>query len=391
MINTLNVGMLTQFFTPKLGGPYNAIIELVSQFRKIDINTNIYTTSSLSQIGKGRTQFIQKINENLKIFRFDSYLRFKEYRISFKMLPYMLKNAEKIDILHSHALRSFQEDVGNFISLTKHKPMVITPHGGININWDYSDKIPKFFHDKTLGAFRELFNNPHYIAVAKCEIPIIKNYGIKEKQIHYIPHGINTKLFKPVDPSHLRKKYNLEDKKVLLYVGRIAKGKGVDKLIKILNYLTKKDKNIVLFIIGNDSGYLKKVVSLVKKFNLQKYIIFTGFKEKKDLPKYYSLADIVIYPSRQEIFGLVIGEAGACGKPVIGSDILGPSEIIIDGKTGYQSDFNNLKNLSERILELINDKDLLSELGGNARERILKHYSWENAAKLHKELYQKLI
>jgi glycosyltransferase involved in cell wall biosynthesis len=387
----IKVAMLTPFFTEKLGGPYNVITEIVPFLEKKKVKTKIYTSSAYSQKGKTRIEFLQQINESFTIYRFNSYLRFREYRISLKMLPFLLKDSKNIDIIHSHAIRSFQEDMGFLTSLTKKIPFIVSPHGGISINWDYSDKIPKLINDKSIGLIKRRWLNPHFIAVIKGEIPIIKKYGINEDHIHYIPHGVNTEIFKQVDSTELRQKYNLENFDVLLYVGRIAKGKGVDKLIKILYHIIQKKRNIKLIIAGGDSGYLPIVRSLIQKYNLSKFVIFTGHVSKFNLAEYYSLADLVIYPSRQEILGLVIAEAMACGKPVIGSDILGPSEIILNGKTGYTSDFKNLIKLSELVIDLLNDRKLLTQMGKKGLERVKEEYTWEKAAESHFNLYKRIL
>ncbi len=383
--------ILIPFFTEKTGGPYDHIIELSLHLEKMGISTKIFTSSYISQKGIERVEFLEKRSDNITIYRFPSFFRFKEYRISFNLLPFLLKEAVNIDIMHSNAIRSYQEDIGATISVLKKKPFVITPHGAININWDYTDKIPKMIHDKSIGYFTRKLLNPHFIAVAKNEIPIIKNYGIAEDHIHYIPHGVNTDLFKFVDSSDIKKKWNLENQDIILYVGRIAKGKGVDKLIKILDLIVKKKKNIKLMIVGPDSGYLSIVKDLVSKYNLTKYVIFTGFISKNNLSKYYSLADLVVYPSIQEIFGMVITEAMACGKAVIGSDIMGPREIIVDGKSGYVSNFRNFNEVAEMIVNLLDDKQLLSQMGRFSLERVNTEYSWRKAANSHLELYKRIL
>ncbi|GAG74829.1 unnamed protein product, partial [marine sediment metagenome] len=229
--------------------------------------------------------------------------------------------------------------------------MIISPHGGISINWDYRDKIPKMISDITTRYLKK-YLKPHYIAVTKMEIPIIKDYGADDDHIHFIPHGVNTDIFKPVDGSNLKEKLGLENSDIILYVGRIAKGKGVDKLIKILNIVSKKNKRVKLVIIGGDAGYLPIVKNLIQRYNLSKYVTLVGYVSKFNLTEYYSMADLIVYPSRQEIFGLVLVEAMACGKAVIGSNIMGPSEIIVNGETGYTSDFMNLTKVSEMIIEL---------------------------------------
>ncbi len=387
----ITIGRLIPTFTGKTGGPYNHIMELTPELEKLGVNTKVFTTSHISQVGRRRTQFYEKKSDLFSIYKFNSFLRFKEYRISLSLISYLLKEAKNIDIFHSHALRSFQEDIGSIVCLIKKKPLIITTHGAISINWDYGDKIPKVLHDISLGSLKKKFLNAHFIAVARNEIPIIQKYGIEDDRIHYIPHGINTELFKPTNSSDLVKKYNLEGKDIILYVGRIAKGKGVDILIKLLNLIVQKNQNAKLLIVGEDSGYSQIVNSLIQKYNLSKYIIFTGFIPKINLPSYYSMSDLVIYPSRQEIFGHVITEAGACEKAVIGSDIMGPSEIIDNYNTGFTSNFENINELSELVLDLLKDKERLKVMGKSARKRVQSLYSWKKAAETHLDLYKMVL
>lgn len=387
----INVAMLTPFFTGNLGGPYNVILEIIPYLEKLGVNSSIYTSSAIAQFGRKRTEFYEKRSEKFNIFRFDSFIRLKEYRISLSMIPYLLKKSKDIDLFHSHAMRSYPEDIASFISIIKHKPLIISPHGGISINWDYGDKIPKMIHDVSIGYLIKKLKDPHYIAVTKTEIPILKSYGIKEENIHFIPHGVNTEIFKPMKSDDLKEQLEIQDSDVILYVGRIAKGKGVDKLVKILYHVRKKNKKVKLIIVGGDSGFLSSVKKLIQEYNLSDHVIFTGYISKFNLAKYYSLANLVIYPSKQEIFGLVICEAMACGKPVIGSNIMGPSEIIVDGKTGFTSDFENIPKLSEKVIDLLDNKEQLLELGQNGLERVKKYYTWQKAAQSHYNLYKQVL
>ena len=161
----------------------------------------------------------------------------------------------------------------------------------------------------------------------------------------------------------------------------------MEKIDKVI----QKKKDVKLLIVGGDSGYLSIVQSLIKKYNLSKYVIMPGFIPKTELPKYYSIADLVVYPSRQEIFGLVILEAMACEKAVIGSDIMGPSEIIVDGVTGYTSNFEDINEVSEMILNLLNDRKLLTEMGKNAIKRIRQFFSWKRSAESYLKVYNNVL
>ena len=155
--------------------------------------------------------------------------------------------------------------------------------------------------------------------------------------------------------------------------------------------MIKKNKKVRLVIIGGDAGYLPIVKNLIQQYNISKYVTLVGYVSKFNLPEYYSMADLIVYPSRQEIFGLVLVEAMACGKAVIGSNIMGPSEIIVNGETGYTSDFMDLTKISEQIIELFNNKTFLTQMGKKSLERVKKYYTWEKAADSHYKLYMSLL
>ena len=117
----INVAMLTPFFTGQLGGPYNVIMDLVPYLENFGVASKVFTTSSIKKYGRKYTEFYERKFSHFEIFRFHSFIRFKEYRISFEMLPYMVKHEKDIDIIHSHALRSYQEDIGAIFCLAKKK------------------------------------------------------------------------------------------------------------------------------------------------------------------------------------------------------------------------------------------------------------------------------
>ena len=362
----INVAMLTPFFTGNLGGPYNVILEIIPYLEKLGVNSSIYTSSAIAQFGRKRTEFYEEKSEKFNIFRFDSYIRLKEYRISLSMIPYLLKKSKDIDLFHSHAMRSYQEDIASYISIIKHKPLIISPHGGISINWDYGDKIPKMIHDVSIGYLIKKLKDPHYIAVTKTEIPILKSYGIKEENIHFIPHGVNTEIFKPMKSDDLKEKLEIQDSDVILYVGRIAKGKGVDKLVKILYHVRKKNKKVKLIIVGGDSGFLSSVKKLIQELNLSDHVIFTGYR-KADYRDVLNLFDYKVFLSPGSDGACrAAREALACGKPVIAARKGILPELIRDGETGMLIE-NKPKDLAYAMITLARETEFRSGCSRAAR------------------------
>ncbi|MFX1311078.1 MAG: glycosyltransferase family 4 protein [Promethearchaeota archaeon] len=390
----IKIARLIPFFSGQYGGPVKHILELTKNLSKYPIKTTVYASSEIDHSATKRTYHYQFINPNFIIKRFNSYIRFKDYRISFSLFPSIFKDCNNIDIFHSHAFRSFQEDVAALVSIIKKKKFVITTHGALCTNINYFHYLYKRIYDLADTTLKNKLLNINYIAVSKIEVEFLKRYGINIENIHYIPHGINTNHFKPHDPMQIISKYNLSrllGKDIILYVGRIAKRKGIDILIKAFSTLKDDFPNAILLIVGGDYGYKNTIQKLAKKQKFSDKIVFLGFIPKLDLPGIYSLAKVVVYPSKFEIFGHVILEANACEKPVIASNHWGPKELIRDSQTGYLINYGNIFQLKEKIKKILENEDLRNQMGKNARNYVKKQFSWKKNANEHFKLYQKIL
>jgi len=390
----IHIARLIPYFSGQYGGPVKHILELTKALSKYPIKTTVYASSEIDHSATKRTFQYQVINPDFMIKRFNSYIRFKDYRASFSLFPTILKDSKNIDIFHSHAFRSFQEDIAALISIIKKKKFVITIHGALCSNINYFHHLYKRIYDLSDSKIKNKLLDIEYIAVSKKEVEFIRRYGIDYEKIHYIPHGININHFKPQDPTKIIEKYNLSrfiDKDIILYVGRISKRKGIDILIEAFSLLKDDNPNALLLIVGGDSGYKKSIEKLAKKQKFNDRIAFLGFIPKKDLPGIYSLSKVVVYPSKFEIFGHVILEANACEKPVIASNHWGPKELIINGKNGFLIKYGDAEKLKEKIVYILNNEKIQEKMGKFSRQFVKQNYSWELSAKNHFKLYQKIL
>ena len=218
---------------------------------------------------------------------------------------------------------------------------------------------------------------------------IKKQCKIPEEKLVTIPNGIDVNKFKPMNVEDLREKWKLTDEKVILSVGRIDEQKGFNFLLKILPDILKGNK-VKLFVIGTGL-YLEKLKKMTKKLKIEDKTIFTGRIPHENLPKYYNLAEVFIMPTMlSEGLPLVIPEAMACEKPVIASNIGGIPTVIENYKDGILIEPGNLKELKERFLEVLNDDELASKLGKNARKKVVEKFSLdrmvENTIKVYEEV-----
>ena len=136
------------------------------------------------------------------------------------------------------------------------------------------------------------------------------------------------------DKQNLKNKLNITTKKVIIFSGQLIERKGVFELLAGFKEYQKIDTDISLLIVGNGQEK-EKMKNIIKMENI-KNVIFAGFVQYCDLYKYYSISNLLIAPSREEVWGLVINEAMACGLPVITTNETGASvDLIQNGKNGY--------------------------------------------------------
>lgn len=236
-------------------------------------------------------------------------------------------------------------------------------------------------------------NASKVIVISEYTRNLVMQLDIPESKTYKINPCVDSGFFKPLDVSDLIKQHGISDKKILLSVGRLVERKGVDTVISSLPEVVKKIPNLIYLIAGNGpyNNYLKQLVS---SLDLEKHVRFIGYVPDEQLPEYYNLCDAFIMPSRTEKgdpegFGIVFLEAGACGKPVIGSRMGGIPDAVLDGKTGMLVDPLDEREIADAILELLNDENKARKIGECGRRRA-EQLNWEAAADKLKHIISNL-
>ena len=215
---------------------------------------------------------------------------------------------------------------------------------------------------------------------------MIQRFKVNSRNIQVVYHGV-LKSFKPREKSkRLVKKYGLKDKEILLFIGVLTKRKNASFLLDLLSRLKRKDVKLLICGQGPELKNLKKKTRVL---GLEEQVVFLGFQ--KDLVGFYNLADIFVFPSLKEGFGLVVAEAMLCEKPVIVSSNSSLREIVDHKKNGFLAETNNLKDWQKKIEILLDNKKLRKELGKEGRRKILKSFSWEKAVQRTYKIYQQLV
>jgi glycosyltransferase involved in cell wall biosynthesis len=203
---------------------------------------------------------------------------------------------------------------------------------------------------------------------------ISKKFSVQEDKIRVIPNYVDTKLFYPME---VRKEENR-----VIFVGRLDPVKNLDGLIKAL-----KGLGVTLEIIGG--GNLMTNLSRLAEENGVK-VNFGGVLPQSALPEYLSRSSIFVLPSFSEGNPKVLLEAMSCGVASIASDIPANREVFVGGRGGILCK-TDVESISESIKKLLDDSILRKNLGIEARDIIMKHFSFETLIKKEIELYEEIV
>lgn len=198
-----------------------------------------------------------------------------------------------------------------------------------------------------------------------------------------IAPGIDVDHFIPQDASQLRKELKLENKRVIVSVGRLVHRKGQDHLIQSLPEILKSVPDAHVLMVGQ-GPYLSHLKKLVARHNVADHVSFIGRIQYAQLPQYICAGDVFAMPSRSRFFGLEVEglgivylEASACGLPVIAGSSGGAPDAVLNGVTGFVVDGQNNQEIAAAAIRLLGDLDGAKTMGAAGREWIIENWRWE--------------
>lgn len=260
----------------------------------------------------------------------------------------------------------------------KHKKSILTVHHLEEENQGFINWL-SFFKDKQEhSSFSKL------IAVSeKTKKDLVKYYGINANKIKTIYSGVDKEIFKPTS----KNLGFLKDKEYILYLGSENPRKNIENLLKAFKEVSIKYPNLILVKAGYSGGgnYRENTEKLIKELDLTKkvFLIFKHIPEK-ELPVYYSNAELFLYPSLKEGFGMPLVEAMACGCPVVTSDLAPMNEIAKGQVLVNPYDF---KDIAKGMIKTLSNKKYKEKLKKQGLERA-KDFDWEKSADEIVKLYK---
>jgi glycosyltransferase involved in cell wall biosynthesis len=335
---------------------------------------------------KNRHMFLEEIQKlEEKNIRFCSI---QSISISIPVLvtefPYFL-SLEKIlkevnpDLVHINCLPFLSTFQAAKIARKFHIPSVVHVHGVIGKSNKLLD-IAQYSFIKTIG--HSVFRDATFlVCLTENDAKEIQSCGCPPEKIRLVPNGVDVDKFTPCS--------KIGDN-LLLWAGRFVPAKGLKYLIEALHFVVKNEPAVKLVLVG-DGPFFSKVQNMVKKFDLEKNLIFKGRVSHDDLPDILGTSSLYVLPSLKEGMPFALLEAMACGNAVICSDIPGINDVITHGENGLLVPTKNSKALANAILRLLIDGDLRKKLGNNARQLMVEKYNWNIISEKIEQVYHDAI
>jgi D-inositol-3-phosphate glycosyltransferase len=282
------------------------------------------------------------------------------------------------DLVHSHYWLSGR--VGSWAQEHWKVPHVFMFHtvGAVKNSTAGSEKEPELRTD--IEKYLAQKCDRILVATDREKDHLVQHYGACAETIGVVPCGVNLDLFRPLDKAVARRQLGLaQDESIVLYVGRFAPVKGIERLMEAIAHLQHHQRFRLLIVGGDGDGApeYKSFRRLARKLSIEDSVTFIGRIEHDGLPPYYSAADVLAVPSHYESFGLVALESLASGTPVVATKVGAMESILREGETGHVVNNGSPRSIADGIETFISRPHAPS--ADEVRASVFR-FSWANVA-----------
>ena len=387
----MKILMLTWEYPPRIvGGISRVVHDLSSRLIKDGHEVTVVTYRD------GDTPYYEN-DKGVEVYRVDNYMinpnNFIDWimQLNFNMVAKateLISKGNKFDVIHAHdwlvtyAAKSLK-DAFNI-------PIVATIHATESgRNSGIHNETQRYINDtEWLLTYEstEVIVNSNFM-----KSDIQRLFGLPFDKINVIPNGINLTNFTGIERDYdLRRQYAMDNEKIILYVGRLVYEKGIQYLIGAMPKILQNYHDAKLVICGR-GGMIDELRSEAHNLGIDNKVYFAGYCDSKKVQKMYKCADVAVFPSTYEPFGIVALEAMLAGVPTVVSDVGGLNEIIEHGVTGMKSYAGNSNSIADSVLSLLFDKKLCDTVSKNAIKKVKDLYNWNKIAQDTHYVYEQAI
>jgi glycosyltransferase involved in cell wall biosynthesis len=300
---------------------------------------------------------------------------------------FMSQQASGFDLAHLHACRNLPGVIA--ASQLQHAgvPYVLTPNG--TAPRIERRRLAKLAFD-LLGGDRVFHDAARLLAVTRVEAQQLRDLGADHTRIRIVPNPVDLQEFDaPPKRGTFRRRHGFETAPIVLFLGKLTQRKRLDVLIRAFHRLGGVDAQLV--IAGNDMGAGRRARELVGSLGLESRTTFIGLLRDRERLEALTDADVLVYPSQDEIFGLVAVEALLCGTPVVVSDDSGCGEIVRGVGGGAVIPCGDVDACAHAIRAALDAPADARAAAADAGQRIRSAYGANSVAAGLEQVYSELV
>lgn len=387
----MKILMLTWEYPPRIVGGIARVVNDLSK-RLIKDGHDVYVVTYREE----NAPYYEN-DKGVHVYRVDNYMinpnNFIDWimQLNFNMVAKvneLIAKGEKFDVIHAHdwLVAYAAKTLKNSYDL----PLVSTIHATeAGRNGGIHDEVQRYINDT---EWMLTYESSEVIVNSKfMKNDLQRLFGLPYEKINVVANGINSTVYSGVEKDYdFRRQYAADNEKIILFMGRLVYEKGVQHLISAMPKILENYHDAKLVIAGK-GGMLDELKAQVEAMGLGQKVYFTGYLNAKQVSKMYKCADISVFPSTYEPFGIVALEAMLAGVPTVVSDVGGLNEIVEHGVDGMKSYAGNPNSLADSILALLFNPQLCDSIAKKARAKVKNEYSWTKIAQDTHFIYQKAI
>ncbi len=388
----MKILMLTWEYPPRIvGGIARVVHDLSKRLIKDGHEVTVVTYRDNASVPEYEN------DKGVNVYRVDNYMihpnNFIDWimQLNFNMMAKATEIINKeggFDVIHAHdwLVTYAAKSLKNAYDI----PIVATIHATeAGRNSGIHDDTQRYINDtEWLLTYEatEVIVNSNYM---KNELQRL--FGLPFDKINVVPNGINLNNFVGIERDYdFRRQYAMDNEKIILYVGRLVYEKGIQHLIAAMPKILSNYNDAKLIIVGK-GGMLEELKAETSNLGLDNKVYFTGYMDSKKIQKMYKCADVAVFPSTYEPFGIVALEAMLAGVPTVVSDIGGLDEIVLHGVDGMKSYAGNANSIADSVTTLLYDHQLATNVSKKAKQKVKEQFNWEKIAQDTHFTYEKAI
>lgn len=387
----MKILMLTWEYPPRVvGGIARVVNDLSKRLIKDGHEVTVVTYR------EGNTPYYE-VDKGVNVYRVDNFMinanNFIDWvmQLNFNMVAKVgeiIAKEGKFDVIHAHdwlvayAAKTLKQAYDMPIVSTIHATEAGRNNGIRENNQKYiNDTEWMLTYEST-----EVIVNSNYM---KSELQRL--FGLPFEKINVVPNGVNITNYSGIERDYdFRRRYAMDNEKIILFMGRLVYEKGVQYLIGAMPKILEHYHDAKLVIAGK-GGMIDELRREAENLGISNKVYFAGYLKGKDVARMYKAADISVFPSTYEPFGIVALEAMLAEIPIVVSDIGGLNEIVDHRQTGMKSYCGNSNSIADSILELLFDPQLCMNIVKKAKAKVRNEYNWNKIAQDTHFTYQKAI